>query len=210
MSLINELEAKLKGGKFRMMNEKLCTRKTLSHEEMAKYREYYEEQAKKWPVDPKTKIIEEIKELPPSVKIADLGCGSAEISNHFKNVTSFDKYPQNEEIIKCDIQEIKAENEEFDVAVCCLSLMMRYISKVLKEVNRILKKDGIFFVAEVRSRIPSVNGFIKNVEKFGFKLKDVDVSNSHFVIVSFEKTLNYIPPRRLPEVKLDACLYKKR
>lgn len=211
MGLIEDLEKKLEGGKFRLLNEKLYKNKELTPEEAKKYHIFYENQIKKWPADPKQVIIRKIRESESlELKIADLGCGTAEISKFFPNVTSFDQYPTNEKVVKCSISEIKAEKEYFDVAICCLSLMKTNITGELKEVNRILKKEGIFYLAEVSSRIKNTKKFINDIEKLGFKLKEVDKSNTHFSVFSFIKKEDTSVEKRLPSITLLDWKYKKR
>lgn len=211
MSLADELSKKLEGGKFRLLNEKMYKNKDLTEEEFTKYHIYYSNQVKKWPVDPKTVIISKIESnMGKDCKIADLGCGDGLISKKFPNVKSFDKYPVSRKIIKSDLTSVEAEDKEFDVAVCCLSMMMTYITKVVKEANRILKKDGQFYIAEVTSRIRSIKKFIGDFEKFGFKLKEVDTKNTHFTMLVFTKIEDVSESSKLPTISLNPCLYKKR
>jgi ribosomal RNA-processing protein 8 len=211
MSLEEKLKDKLQGGKFRLLNEKLYKDLPLTQEEAENYHLYYTNQVSKWPENPRDYIASKIEDHQQSeLKIADLGCGDAFLSKKFANVKSFDKYPINESIIKCTLTEINAEDKEFDVALCCLSLMMKYITKVLKEVNRILKIDGIFYLSEVTSRIRNTKKFIDDVEKFGFKLQEVNTKNSHFTSFTFKKVKDMITTKKLPTVSLEPCLYKKR
>ncbi|KAI5169590.1 ribosomal RNA-processing protein 8 [Pancytospora epiphaga] len=211
MSFIDELEKKLVGGKFRMLNEKLYVGKSFTKEEARKYAKYYAEQIAKWPQNPRKVIADAIREDGVEMKIADLGCGDAELSSELPNVTSFDKYPVSEKVISADIESIPVEDEEFDGAVNCLSLMMTYASRATKEVNRILKIGGTWYIAEVQSRISSTKTLINSIEKFGFKLKKVDAtSNTHFCLLVFTKVSNCTLTGRLPVVKFQPCLYKKR
>lgn len=210
MSLKEELERKLSGGKFRLLNEKMYKNKGLTREESLKYHQYYAEQIKKWPQNPKKLIVEHIQNTVPEAKIADLGCGDAELASIFPNVVSFDKYPVNSSIIKAGLEEVPVEDKTFGVAVNSLSLMAGYISKVVKEVHRILQVGGLWYVAEVRSRIRNIKSLIDGVEKFGFKLKEVDTKNTHFCILIFTKESESGIEGKLPEIKLKPCLYKKR
>ena len=210
MSVAEELEKRLHGGKFRLMNEKMYKKKALTKDEAKRYHEYYEEQVKRWPSDPKQAIIERINNSNPYARIADLGCGTAEMRKHFKNVSSFDKHPVDESIQQAELDALPASDGEYDIAVCCLSLMMNYVSRVIRETNRILKIGGEFYLAEVRSRIVNTKTLISNIEKFGYSLKEVDCSNTHFVILVFTKVSEYNSEKRMPEVKLKPCLYKKR
>lgn len=211
MSLADKLNKKLEGGKFRLMNEKLYKNNNLTDKETILYHQYYSNQIKKWPLDPKNIIIEKILEKKhETMNIADLGCGDATLSQKFKNVTSYDKYPINEKIIKSDLNKIEAEDGQYDISVCCLSLMMTYITKAIKEMNRILKVDGFLYLAEVTSRIRNTKKFITDIEKFGFKLVEVDNKNSHFCFFIFKKVKNITEDMKYPTVSLNPCFYKKR
>lgn len=211
MSLEEQLKKKLEGGKFRLINEKMYKGIPLEDKEKKEYHSFYRSQVSKWPENPKNLIIQKLEELKSeNLKIADLGCGDAEISQKFKNVVSFDKYPINKEVIGCELTEIKADSGDFDIAICCLSLMMKYITKVLKEVNRILKDDGKFYLSEVTSRIRNTKKFISDIEKFGFKLEEVNKKNTHFSSFVFKKITEINPETKIPTVTLEPCSYKKR
>lgn len=218
MSLIEKLSKKLEGGKFRLLNEKMYKNKELTEKEAAEYHKYYEAQVKKWPVDPKKQIIKKIEENGENLKkIADLGAGSCELAKTFGSVVSFDKYPilsdhtsKEIEVVKCDLKKITAESATFDVAVCCLSLMMSNITGVLKEVNRLLKTGGVFYLADVTSRVKNMKKFIADVEKLGFKVAEVDKKSGYFFTIRFIKTAEIDSQKRIPSVMLDDWFYKKR
>lgn len=211
MSLADKLSKRLEGGKFRLLNEKMYKNEELTCNESKKYHEYYSNQVKKWPVDPKMLVIQKIESAgQKDLQIADLGCGNAEVAKHFKNVRSFDKYPVDSKITKCELCEVPSQNKEFDVAICCLSLMMTYITKVLREINRILNTGGTFYLVEVTSRVRSMRKFIGDIEKFGFKLKEVDTKNTHFCLLVFEKIGDIDKDSRVPTVSLNPWVYKKR
>ncbi|KAM0681581.1 25S rRNA (adenine645-N1)-methyltransferase [Glugoides intestinalis] len=211
MGLAEELQKKLEGGKFRLLNEKMYKNKELNEKETREYHKYYKNQIKKWPADPKAIIIEKIiNSEQAELKIADLGCGSAEIAKKFPNVVSFDKYPLKKEIIKCELKKIPTDDKGFDMAVCCLSLMMSGITTVMKEINRILKVDGIFYFADLASRIENKKKFISNIEDLGFKLKDLDKKNPYFFVAGFVKVSDFSTEKKLPTIKLRDWSYKKR
>lgn len=211
MTVAEELEKKLRGGKFRLLNEKMYKGKELTPTEIKHYHTYYSEQARRWPHHPEKRVLAMIEEKAgPDTKIADLGCGDAKLAAAFPNVSSFDKHPTSKEILKAELDAIPVEDKSFDIAVHSLSLMTNYISKIVKETNRILKVGGEWYIAEVRSRLKSSRSFISGVEKFGFKFKEIDTENTHFVIFVFTKTCDIFMEGRLPEVSLKPCLYKKR
>ncbi|KAI4291738.1 ribosomal RNA-processing protein 8 [Pancytospora philotis] len=210
MSVAEELEKKLYGGKFRLLNEKMYKNQGLTAKEAQSYHTYYAEQAKKWPMHPKKILTVMLEEKGASeLRIADLGCGSAELATVFPGVDSFDRYPASDKIIKADLASIPVEDATFDVAVHSLSLMASHISKIIRETNRVLKMNGEWYIAEVQSRIRRAKPFISDVEKFGFKVKEANTSNTYFSIFVFTKVAE-CPEGRLPAVQLKPCLYKRR
>lgn len=210
MSVAEELERKLGGAKFRVMNEKMYKKKALTAEEAQKYHEYYMEQARKWPQNPRDVVVAKLNENPDRGAIADIGCGGASIGRIFPNVTSYDRYPMDGSVVLADLEAIPAGDKAFDTAVHVLSIMQGYISKVIMETNRILRTGGLWYIAEVRSRITNVHAFINRLERFGFKLSSVDVSNTHFCIIVLKKTGDCHFEKKIPEVRLKPCLYKRR
>merc|ERR1712178_668872 len=94
--------------------------------------------------------------------------------------------------------------ETIDVTVFCLSLMGTNLHEFLLEANRILKKDGILNIAEVRSRFGAketvgLKKFIRGVQSLGFYFNKKNVENNlaldhrnspntHFVLLEFKKS----------------------
>ena len=76
--------------------------------------------------------------------------------------------------------------------------------------------SGTMKIAEVSSRFvseeSSLSDFVATVKKFGFELKWKDEggteSNRYFVLMDFKKTEG--ARKKLPEVALKPCIYKKR
>ncbi|WEL39649.1 putative methyltransferase [Encephalitozoon hellem] len=210
MSLEKKLMKRLEGGKFRMLNDRMYHGKGLKKKDLKLYHELYEEQVRRWPANPLDIIIEKIKERGGGMTIADIGCGEARIAEEFEDVISLDLHPSKKGIVKCDMsRRIPLDDKSVDIAVCCLSMMVENIAVPTKEVNRILKENGYWYVAEVKSRIPSIRHLEKKFETFGFEAKQVDVSNAQFVIFVLKKVLDK-SPKRLPQIKLMSWLYKKR
>lgn len=210
MSLEKKLMKRLEGGKFRMLNDRMYHGRGLKKKDLRLYHELYDLQVKRWPVNPLDIIIGKIKERGGDMVIADIGCGDARIAREFENVISLDLYPSKKEIVQCDMsRRIPLDDKSVDIAVCCLSMMVENIAVPTKEINRILKEDGYWYVAEVRSRIPGVRLLERKFETFGFESKQVDVSNEQFVIFVLKKVLSK-SPKKLPQIKLMPWIYKKR
>ena len=82
----------------------------------------------------------------------------------------------------------------------------------LKEANRVLKLGGILKIAEVESRFHGemdIDSFIAFVEKCGFNMKWKDLKKKYFYLMDFKKTSVY-RKKKIPDVSLKPCLYKKR
>jgi len=83
------------------------------------------------------------------------------------------------------------------------------------EAARILRVGGTMKIAELESRFQgeennSVGTFIQNVEKYGFKLLSRDLKKDYFVFLDFKKVNDVKKKKKLPNLSLKACLYKKR
>lgn len=214
------LRERLEGGEFRLLNEKMYNNEELTAEQIERYHEYYRNRIKEWPADPNAMVLKELseifakKEASAELKVADLGCGDSDkykkckLNGRRVDFSFFDKYPVNENVIRADLHKIPVENKEFDVVVCCLSLMMEDVTKVMKEVNRILKVGGMFLFAEVRSRLDSIHRFVTRMEKFGYKSENVNSSNKYFTIIKLKKTEDTHDSKKL-SLKMKKCTYKK-
>ncbi|CAH1267561.1 RRP8 [Branchiostoma lanceolatum] len=217
--LRQKMEARLKSARFRQINEMLYTTTGEEARRMFQkdpgafqvYHQGFSAQVQKWPVNPVDKIIIWLKRRPSSEVVADFGCGDAKIAQSVKNqVHSFDLVAVNKHVTVCDITKVPLEDEAVDVAVFCLALMGTNISDFLREANRVLKIGGVLKIAEVASRFENINGFIRGLALFGFKLASKDLSNSHFVMFDFTKISEPRTSRASASLELRPCLYKKR
>lgn len=153
------LKKDLSGSKFRWLNEKLYTTTgkesfdlfTNNPEYFDIYHKGFRSQSQQWPIKPVERVIQLLVSSistheKKAIRIADLGCGEAQIAQHFTNtpsvsVSSFDLIKTNEFVTACDISNIAVGNEEFDYVIFCLSLMGTNYYDFLIEANRILKKE---------------------------------------------------------------------
>nr|CAN65396.1 hypothetical protein VITISV_009442 [Vitis vinifera] len=225
-SFLDKMRARLSGGHFRMINEKLytCTgSEALSYfeEDPALFNVYhagYQEQMSHWPQQPVNIIIKWLKDHSPSLIVADFGCGDARLARNVKNkVFSFDLVSSDPSVIVCDMSNTPLESSSIDVAVFCLSLMGTNFSSYLQEAHRVLKPCGWLLIAEVKSRFDPSNGgadpnrFSKAICKLGFTLESKDFSNKMFILLYFkkkEKQNSKVKEIDWPELK--PCLYKRR
>lgn len=213
-SLVDKLEEKLRGAKFRILNELMCRRegKDTNAALFEKYHEGFREQTKKWPSNPVNKIISEVKRMDRSLKIVDLGCGDALLERRLKkmDISSYDlvkPFPSSP-VIVCDIRRLPVEKEQVDVAVFCLSLMSEDASEFIKEAHRILKPGGLLKIAEVRTRIRQIDDFVAPMKGHGFKLLRKDLESNFFCFFDFKKSGKCL--KSPPALRLKPCVYKKR
>ena len=169
-------------------------------------------------------IISEIEKLPAFnerlLTIADMGCGEALLAKHFKEasakttVHSFDLVDSNELITKASIDNVPLVDNTCDLVVFCLSLMPTNLRDCIIEANRIMKKKGVLYIAEVVSRFEENNFkiFTNSMEQFGFKLKRQQTlqPDNYFVLFKFKKASKIEKIKGLPGITLKPCKYKTR
>ncbi|CAI2378136.1 unnamed protein product [Moneuplotes crassus] len=223
-------EVELKSSRFRWLNELLYTSDSKSSFQYFKdnegcfqdYHDGFKNQVKKWPKNPVDIFITELKKEKYSSKvIADLGCGEGnlelEIKKHDPNreIYSYDIGKINEHVIQADIAHLPLEDNSVDIAIFSLSLMSTNFLDHLLEANRILKVDGLLFVAEVSSRL-EINKFVSLLHKFGFKKKKVGQIKTFFYVKTFKslkankKKVKKVLKETNPDDYLTPCKYKKR
>uniref|UniRef100_E1BJI1 Ribosomal RNA-processing protein 8 n=1 Tax=Bos taurus TaxID=9913 RepID=E1BJI1_BOVIN len=212
---------RLDGARFRYLNEQLYSGPSSAAQRLFQedpeafllYHRGFQNQVKKWPLQPVDRIARDLRQRPASLVVADFGCGDCRLASSIRNpVHCFDLASLDPRVTVCDMAQVPLEDESIDVAVFCLSLMGTNIRDFLEEANRVLKARGLLKVAEVSSRFEDVRTFLGAVTKLGFKVISKDLTNSHFFLFDFEKTG---PPRvgpttQLSGLKLQPCLYKRR
>ena len=129
-------------------------------------------------------------------------------------VHSYDLVAANDSVTVADIAHLPLEDASVDIVVFCLSLMGTNIRDFIFEAARILKTGGVLKIAELESRFRgedlSVDKFIQDIEKFGFKNSWKDLKNDFFYFIDFKKVIDVKKKKKLPDIALKACLYKKR
>ncbi|CXI34876.1 ribosomal RNA-processing protein 8, putative [Plasmodium berghei] len=185
------------------------------------YHSGYNKQKKKWPKNPVDIIIKYLKKnYTKDSKIADLGCGEAQIAKTFIDwsITSFDLIQYNKYVTVCNITQLPLENNSYDCFVLCLSLMNTDWPKVIYESVRCLKKGATLIIADVVSRFTNYKGFLKFMHSVGFSLHNKINLDDFFHVLFFE---NVKKKDKLPLVVTDKiinntskllspCIYKRR
>ncbi|KAG9158229.1 hypothetical protein Leryth_000371 [Lithospermum erythrorhizon] len=220
------MKAKLSGGHFRMINEKLytCTGdEALNYfqEDPSLFNMYhtgYQQQMQHWPEQPVNIIIKWLKDQSPSLVVTDFGCGEALLAQGVQNkVHSIDLVSKHPSVIACDMAKTPLDSSSADVAVFCLSLMGINYPSYLQEAHRVLKKSGWLLIAEVKSRFDPSNGgadpnkFSRAICSLGFTSESKDFSNKMFILFYFKKKGKHNPTSETVEwPELKPCLYKRR
>lgn len=216
--LAADARKRLESARFRYLNEKLYTTTSSEAWELFQedpesfdvYHKGFKNQVLKWPVNPLDIIISDILKGPKHWVVADFGCGEAQMAQTIPNqVHSFDLVAANDKVTACDMASVPLAMKVVDVVVFCLSLMGSNIHDFLKEANRVLRIGGMLYVAEVESRCQNTQEFLKNIERFGFQLKE-NSSQKYFFLAKFNKIQNLSPKATIPRLYLKPCLYKKR
>ena len=228
-TLAEKMRAKLSGGQFRMLNERLYT--TTGAEGLALVKESpelfdayhvgFRAQVESWPTLPVRVAARWLEKCPKKWVVADFGCGDAELARSIEQKCwSFDlQAPEHApEVIACDMSRVPLDDESVDVAVFSLSLMGVDYGSFLEEAHRVLRVGGALWIAEVRSRFDGRDGaatipsFTAALKSLGFDPKrDPDERNVMFFTCEFIKSERAPPERgavRWPRLK--ACTYKKR
>jgi len=211
---------RLSTARFRYLNELMYTQTSAQTVKMFKqdntlfdaYLEGYKKAAGCWKKDPLDTIIAYVNKTPRTTIVADMGCGDARLARSVRRtVHSFDIASTAPGVVQCDMSNVPLPNESVDLVVFCLALMGTNIKDFLLEASRILKEDGIIKIAELESRIPKNDmDFIRNMGKFGFKLKWKNTKERFFVFYDFIKEREPNSRNNLPQIELKPCLYKKR
>ncbi|XP_073340425.1 uncharacterized protein rrp8 [Pagrus major] len=218
-SLRSRMEQRLESARFRYINEVMYSTSSGDAKRMFKqdpdafwvYHRGYTAQVQKWPTNPVDQIIAYIRTKPPSLVVADFGCGDCKIARSVNNkVHSFDLAATCELVTVCDMANVPLRDASVDIAVFCLSLMGTNLADFLAEANRVLKMGGVLKIAEVASRFENVRSFMTGLANLGFKLVSKDSENTHFYSFELLKTGNAPENIKTFGLQLKPCVYKKR
>jgi len=91
--------------------------------------------------------------------------------------------------------------------VFCLSLMGTNYSEFIREAHRVIKVDGVLIVAEIKSRISSLEELKDGMRSAGFRCIKLKKCKDYFIIAIFRR-VEANNRRELPALK--PCMYKKR
>ena len=171
-SLVDKMRAKLSGGQFRMLNEALYTTtgdKALRMVEdqpgmFSAYHAGFREQTKEWPVRPVDACLKWLATLPKTLRVADFGCGDAELARRApqKTVHSFDLESEAEGVVACNMANVPLEDASVEVAVFSLSLMGTDYGSFMEEAHRVRARHS----TATGGRVPRFSAFFFLPEGF--------------------------------------------
>jgi ribosomal RNA-processing protein 8 len=146
-SLVDKMRAKLSGGQFRMLNEALYT--TTGDEALrmvedqpgmfSAYHAGFREQTKEWPVRPVDACLKWLATQPKTLRVADFGCGDAELAKRApqKTVHSFDLESEAKGVVACNMANVPLDDASVEIAVFSLSLMGTDYGSFMEEAHRV-------------------------------------------------------------------------
>ncbi|KAJ2828543.1 25S rRNA (adenine645-N1)-methyltransferase [Coemansia erecta] len=219
-ALQKKMQQKLKGARFRWINEAMYTETGARTFKMVQadpsifdeYHQGFAAQVQKWPSNPVDIFIKQLQAR-ERVVVADMGCGEAALAAAVgtqHTVHSFDLVARNERITACNIADVPLPDASVDVAIFSLALMGTDFIQFVREASRILRSGGELKIAEVVSRIADVGAFVKALEEQGFRLDRKDTRNKMFIMLDFTKTSERPDAFRAKPGLLKPCIYKRR
>ena len=117
---------------------------TYFKENPEKWKEYHkisQENEESFPEEeiPRNKMIKYLENLPGKKKkvVADLGCGFAEINQHFKDNSrfefhNFDHHADNELVVSRDIKNTELEDYSVDIAILSLAMWVVIVKRLFR------------------------------------------------------------------------------
>ena len=148
----------------------------------------------------RNRMIKYLENLPGKKKkvIADLGCGFAEINQHFIDNSrfefhNFDHYSSGELVVSRDIKNTELDDYSTDIAILSLAMWGSNCKDYLKEAHRILDTNGILLIAEPYKRWNkeldeegnAINKLVKLLKKNNFTI--VNIKEEKFMFIECRK-----------------------
>ena len=176
-------------------------------EQWTKYHEISEENEKSFPEEdiPRNQIIRKLDtyKTKRTKTIVDLGCGKAQIYEHFKDdkrfhIINYDHVSFSENVTKCDIQRTPLDDDSVEICILSLAMWGSNCKTYIKEAHRILESGGMLYIIEPTKRwtdfdeqgnIQSIesNRLRSLLEENGFSI--VSTTINKFTLIESVKTI---------------------
>ena len=142
--------------------------------------------------------------------VADLGCGDAALAKYLNRICprhphrllgfdhiAIDEPPNGCSIEAADISSVPLEDKSVDVAVLSLALWGTNHMEYLQEARRILRVDGLLWLAEPISRVGTDKEALSDtMHDLGFKLVEFEIAQPFALIQSIRTTAQPQPNPR--------------
>lgn len=123
---------------------------------------------------PRNKIIQELNEIKGkrTRTVVDMGCGKAQIADHFANdkrftFINYDHISSKENVLVQDISNTGLEDDSVDICILCLAMWGSNCKDYIKESHRILESGGKLYIMEATKR------WTTDGDEAGKRLKDL-------------------------------------
>ena len=151
------------------------------------YHAISEENEKSFPEEsiPRNRIIQELTEIKGkrTRSVVDMGCGKAQIAEHFANDTRFsfinyDHVSSKENVLVKDISNTGLEDHSVEICILCLAMWGSNCHDYVREAYRILESGGKLYIMEATKRWtdesvaggPPADKLKKLLEESGFQI----------------------------------------
>ena len=126
-----------------------------------KYHAISEENEKSFPEEfiPRNRIIQELTEIKGkrTRSVVDMGCGKAQIADHFTNdgrftFINYDHVSSKKNVLVQDISNTGLEDHSVEICILCLAMWGSNCHDYVREAYRILESDGKLYIMEATKR----------------------------------------------------------
>jgi superfamily II DNA or RNA helicase/SAM-dependent methyltransferase/ribosome modulation factor len=164
-----------------------------------KYHAISEENEKSFPEEgiPRNCIIQDLEQIKinRSKKVVDMGCGKAQIADHFANDSRFhfinyDHVSSKENVEVQDISKVPLGENDVEICILCLAMWGSNCEDYIKEAYRILEPGGNLYIIESTKRWTEKdeNGIII-AGQAGVKLKKLLEENGFKIVCEDDKKI---------------------
>ena len=137
---------------------------------------------------PRNQIITELDKIKTKrpKKVVDMGCGKAQIADHFANDTRFsfinyDHVSSKENVLVQDISNTGREDHSVEICILCLAMWGSNCHDYVREAYRILESGGKLYIMEATKRWTDdeggqpANKLKKLLEETGFQIVEQSI-----------------------------------
>jgi superfamily II DNA or RNA helicase len=137
---------------------------------------------------PRNRIIQLLDKLKTKTKqVVDMGCGKAQIAEHFRGdkrfeFTNFDHVSSCDSVLARDISNTELEEDSVDICILSLAMWGANCKAYIQEAYRILESGGKLYIIEPTKRWTDKDEHGNILEKKGQKLKTLLEANGFKIV----------------------------